>query len=105
MRSLIRLLITLFVLSASVAWADRNLPDDARRAELAPMEYPYVKIAGKTARLAPGAVIIDQNNRKILPVNLPSRANVLYKLDIGGDVIALWLLSDEEVAALKARKK
>ena len=99
------LFITLGVLSAPLAWADRNLPTDARRADLAPMEYPYLKIAGKTAKLAPGAIIVDQNNRRILPVNLPSRASALYKLDPSGEVIRLWLLSEEEIAAFKAKKK
>ena len=99
------LFIILCALSVPLAWADRNLPKDALRADLAPMEYPYLKIAGKTAKLAPGAIIVDQNNRKILPVNLPSRANVLYKLDLSGEVTGLWLLSEEEIAAFKAKKK
>ena len=99
------LFIALWALSIPLVWADRNLPTDARRADLAPMEYPYLKIAGKMAKLAPGAIIVDQSNRRILPVNLPSRASALYKLDPSGDVIGLWLLSEEENAAFKAKKK
>jgi hypothetical protein len=99
------LFITWCALSAPLAWADRNLPTDAPRADLAPLVYPYLKIGGKTAKLAPGAIIVDQNNRKILPVNLPSQASALYKLDPSGDVIGLWLLSAEEIAAFKAKKK
>jgi|ERR1700674_272134 hypothetical protein len=99
------LLVSLWILAAPIAWADRNLPTDALRADMAPLEYPYLKIAGKTAKLAPGVIIVDQNNRRILPVNLPSRASALYKLDLGGEVIGLWLLSEEEIAAFKAKKK
>lgn len=105
MRSFISLLVAALALAAASAWADRNLPTDARRAELRVLEYPYVKLADKAAKLAPGAIIVDENNRRILPVNLPKSANVLYKLDAGGDVIGLWLLSDGEVAALKASKQ
>jgi hypothetical protein len=99
------LCITLWAVSAAMAWANRSLPADAQRADLQRLEYPYLKIAGKTAKLAPRVIILDQNNRRVLPVNLPSRASALYKLDGSGEVTGLWLLSEEEIAALKAKKK
>jgi hypothetical protein len=89
------LFVALWALSASIAWADRNLPMDAPHADLAPLEYPYLKIAGKNAKLAPGAIIVNQKNCGILPLNLPSRASALYKLDLSGEVISLWLSEEE----------
>jgi hypothetical protein len=83
----------------------RDLPADGLRANLGAIDYPFVQLAGKTVRLAPGARIFDRNNHLVLPNTYSGRAPVLYKLDIRGDVQDIWLLTAEEVAALGSKKK
>ncbi|MBA2690233.1 MAG: hypothetical protein H0U63_05480 [Burkholderiales bacterium] len=99
---------SLFICIALVAAssvAARNLPPEGSQADLAALEYPFVKLAGKPVRLAPGALIYDDANRVIPPNTLPAKAKVLYKLDIRGDVQYIWLLTGEEIALLKEQKK
>jgi hypothetical protein len=87
------------------ARAERLLPADAPMATVAPLEFPFVKIDGKAAKLAPGAVIFDLSNRTVLPVSLPAQALALYERDNGGEVSRIWLLTADEAAELKARRK
>ncbi len=83
------------------AVAGRTLPQNAVLGELTATSYPYVTIGDKQFHLAPGTRIFDQNNRIILPVSMPTRATVLYKLDANGDLINMWLLTPDELATLK----
>jgi len=85
----------------SAAVAGRILPQNALSGELTAHSYPYVTIEDRQFRLAPGSVIYDQNNRKILPNYLPSKATVLYNIDNNGDLHKMWLLTPEETANLK----
>ena len=98
------LLITLISLLAAAAFA-RDLPPDGRQANLGAIEYPFVQLAGKPARLSPGARIFDENGRIVLPNTFSGQVPVLYKLDIRGDVQEIWVLTADEVAALRNRKK
>ncbi len=83
----------------------RTLPADAKRATTGePIAMPYVKLAGKTMKLAPGAVIYDQNNRSLIQGALPPGAAVLYTTDLQGDVGRIYILSDSEQQQL-ARKR
>ncbi len=83
------------------AVAGRILPQNAVSGELTASRYPYVTIGDKRFHLAPGSIIIDQNNRIILPNYLPRSATVLYQIDSNGDLAKMWLLTPEEVANLK----
>jgi hypothetical protein len=93
-------LIALFALQPW-AVAGRILPQNAVLGELSATSYPYVTIGKNQFHLAPGTKIYDQNNRIILPVSMPTRAFVLYKLDANGDLINMWLLTQDELATLK----
>ena len=95
----------IYLLIAGTLAEARDLPADGVQADLAALEYPYVKLAGKTVRLAPGALIYDDANRIIPPNTLPARAKALYKLDIRGEVRSIWLLTPEEITLLKNQKK
>ncbi len=83
------------------AVAGRTLPRYALLGDLNATNYPYVTIGDRQYHLAPGARIFDQNNRIILPVSMPSRATVLYNLDTNGDLVKMWLLTPDELAAIK----
>ena len=63
--------------------------------------YPMVQIDRKALRLAPGGVIIDQNNRFILHGALPAEAAVLYVVDSSGDISRLILLTPDELTRLQ----
>ena len=89
---------------ATAAFA-RDLPPDGLQANLGAIEYPFVQLAGKPIRLSPGARIFDENGRIVLPNTFSGQVPVLYKLDIRGDVQEIWVLTADEVAALKNRKK
>ncbi len=67
--------------------------------------YPMVQIDRKALRLAPGGVIIDQNNRFILHGALPAAAAVLYVLDNGGDISRIIILTPEEQTRLEQAGK
>lgn len=83
------------------AVAGRILPRNAMLGELTATSYPFVTIGDKQFHLAPGTRIFDQNNRIILPVSMPARAIVLYKIDSNGDLINMWLLTPDELATIK----
>ncbi|MFO1207518.1 MAG: hypothetical protein U1E63_17640 [Burkholderiales bacterium] len=95
------------MLPASAAWAERPLPADGVRATLTgPQAYPQVQLGGKLYRMAPGGIIRDEENRKIVHGELPSRAQVLYLPDANGDISRIWILTPEEQAMLaRAGKK
>jgi hypothetical protein len=64
-------------------------------------QYPMVQINREVLRLAPGGVILDQNNRFIVHGALPARADVLYVLDNRGDISRIVILTPQELARLQ----
>ena len=82
----------------------RTLPANAKRATLGqPQPLPYVQLDGKTARLTPGSVIHDQNNRSILQNALPAGAAVAYTTDMNGNVSRIYILTAREQAEFKPK--
>jgi hypothetical protein len=83
----------------SPAFAGRTFPDKAKRGELKAHQYPSMRIGDKTYRLAPGGRIFNQQNLIIVPVSLPARpAQIMYTIDMNGDLSRVWLLTPEEAA-------
>jgi hypothetical protein len=101
------LLFLALLLAPAMAWADRPLPEDGVRAILkGPQQYPLVQLGGKIYRLAPGGIIRDEANRKIVHGELPHSAQVLYLADANGEISRIWILTPEEQAGLaRAGKK
>jgi hypothetical protein len=103
----VRILIATLALAVALAvpaygQLQRPLPANGKRGDLVGQQpLPLVQINGKMLRLAPGAVIFDQNNRTILHNGLPERARVLYALDMKGDVQRIYILTREEEARLE----
>ena len=93
------LLLAMFLFIAP-AHAQRNFPSNVKPVELNGIEYPNVRIDGRTYRLAPGARIYDTFNRMVLPNMAPKSGMVLFKLDPQGLLIKLWILTPEEIARL-----
>jgi len=104
MRTLIiGLALSLALAAPGYAQVQRLMPLNAKHGALTgePQPYPLVEINRKVLRLAPGGVIVDQNNRFILHGALPPSADVLYVLDPRGDVSRIVILTEEEEARLE----
>ena len=88
-----------------VGFAARSLPSDAQFAEDAQFSYPYVKAGKETLRLAASARIYSEHNLIIMPATAPTKANVLFKTDINGEISRVWILTDDEAQAFKDKEK
>jgi hypothetical protein len=95
------LLLTVAPSLSGTALAERQFPASARYGELQAFQYPQARIGGKTLRLGPGARIHGEQNLIIMPGAVPSKADVLYRVDLNGDVLEMWLLTPEEAAVAK----
>lgn len=82
---------------------NRRLPVDGQLGELVGQKYPLplVEIDQKVVRLAPGARVYDQENRTLLHTYLPPQAQVLFVLDMNGDIARAYILRPEEWERLK----
>ncbi|MBN8503954.1 MAG: hypothetical protein J0L58_05735 [Burkholderiales bacterium] len=77
----------------------RPFPADALRAELQVLAAPDVLIAGKPARLSPGARIRGENNLLAMPGELVGkRLLVHYTREADGFVKDIWVLNAAERA-------
>lgn len=96
-------------LLASLLWllpaqAAREFPQDALRGTITSHQYPHYRIGSTTFRIATGGKIFNQQNLIITPASLPQRsAEVMYRLDMRGDLGAIWLLTPEEAALIPKR--
>ena len=109
----ILLLLKLFVIAVALvsvqtgyAQLQRLLPANGKRGvtgEQRPL--PAIIINGEAAKLAPGGIIFDTNNRTILHQSLPANADVWFQLGLSGDIQRIYVLTPEERARLDQAKK
>ena len=99
---MIRTLAAFFLVSfAAAAGAQlRTIPKEAELGVLHHLEAMVVEIDGKPRELAPGAQIRDPENRLVLPTSLMGKYVVRYLADANGVVRQVWILSEQEKAAL-----
>ena len=97
--------VLVVTLSSGTGFAARSLPNDAQFAEDAQFSYPYVKAGKDTLRLAASARIYSEHNLIIMPAAVPTKASVLFKTDINGEVSRVWILTDDEAQAFKEKEK
>jgi hypothetical protein len=92
--------LALFALSAAMpASAERNFPPRAKRGELKAHQYPNYKIGKTVYRMSAGGRIYNEQNMIIMPVSLQRQtAQVIYLVDMNGQLSALWLLTRNEAA-------
>jgi len=91
--------VTLALVFATQACAERHFPDQAKRGDMKAYTYPSMKIGDNVYRLAAGSRIFNQQNLIIMPASLQIQtAPVMYMLDISGDLSRIWLLTDDEAA-------
>ena len=98
-------LALLVALLANTGFAARSLPTDAQFAEDAQLNYPFVTAGKNTLRFAASARIYSEKNLIIMPASAPTKANVLFKTDINGEVSRVWILTDDEAQAFKDKDK
>ncbi len=100
------LLLLTFFLASSLAWAQRTLPPDAKRAEIGAQQMlPTVMLNKDVRRLAPGGIIFDTANRRITHGQLLPGSEVIYELDRNGEILRIVILTPEEQARFDRAKK
>ncbi len=97
---LLALLAPALVLAcATLAFADRNFPEQALRGDIKAYQYPAMKIGDRIYRLSPGSRIFNRHNLIIMPASLQVQtAPIMYTLDTRGDLASVWLLTLEEAS-------
>ena len=99
------LMLAIGFAAPSAAQVQRALPTNGKLGVVYGQQhqYPTVRIDSTLLRLAPGGVILDQENRSILHAYLPEKATVLYVLDGQGSVTRMVILRPDELARLQRR--
>jgi hypothetical protein len=86
-----------FLIVAPSAALDRFFPPNASRGELNAHQYPLYRIGDRSYRMSPGGRIFSQQNLIIMPASLQQQtAQIMYAVDINGQLSAIWLLTPEE---------
>ncbi len=100
-RRLFLLWVLCLIGAGAHAQLSRNLPLNSLRGSITFDSSTQVTLNGEDARLAPGARIRGQNNMLVLSAGLIGQSyQVNYILDFQGLVKDVWLLRDDEAAAL-----
>ena len=90
------MLLALCCLAAAAQ--QREIPADAKRGKLTHVYDMDVRIDEQLQRLAPGVRIRDAENRIVVPMSVPPKSDVKYRLDQAGYVREVWILTADEVA-------
>jgi hypothetical protein len=89
----------------AIELALKRLPDRARTGKLAILTidvFPQAKLDSKEVYLAPGTRLFSTTNLIILPMSIQNSPQpVVYRQDTLGQLIEAWILTDEEISALK----
>ena len=95
-------MIWISLLAAPTVDAERQLPHDGKYVKDAQFNYPFVKMGKQVLRLAVGGKIYNEQNLIIMPVSAPGKADVLYRVDLNGEISQIWILTPEESKVAKA---
>ena len=84
----------------------RSIPASAVPGKLEPKAFPEALLDGRPVRLSAAARIHDRDNRIVMPASLAgARLDVLYTIGSNGQIDRVWLPSEAELAAAKARRR
>ena len=98
-------ILAALALAAVAAQAQlRTIPADAKRGTLSHVQETIVLLDGKQARLSQGAQIRDENNRILVPTQLPKESKVKYLADPAGHLHRIWIMTPLEIAQPDAKK-
>ena len=100
-------LVLAYAIGASAYAQVRTLPANAKRVTVGHQQFsmPYVALGNRQVKLAPGAVIYDQQNRSIVHGALPPGADVVFTTDMQGDVSRIYILTPSEQNQLNQRRR
>jgi len=91
-------LVPALMIGAGALAQSRAIPEDAKRGYVRHVEGMTVTVDGTAMRLAPGATIRNRRNLIIVPASLPNDgAWADYELDRNGQILRVWLLTEEEL--------
>ena len=83
----------------------RQLPDDVDVATMVANGGSIVLLDEQQVRLSPAAQVRGANNLIIVPASLYGTHKVAVKQDFQGMVNRIWILTDDELAALREKQK
>ena len=112
-----RILLTAVISTSAILWLPltsgsavaqalfRVFPGPAELATFTPLNHPDILINQKPARLSPGALIRNTENRIVLLGSLQGEYAVSYTKDFLGEVNLVWMLTPPEIEREKDRMK
>ncbi len=84
----------------------RPIPAQARYGTLVLGVFPEASLDGKATRLGAGARVFDQRNLIVTPASIKDARNfVAFVTGPQNEIVTAWILTDAEIAALRARKR
>ena len=101
---LLSCLIMLAVTLPAIAF-DRTFPPNAKSGRLNVADYPQITIDGGSRQLTSGARIWSRDNLTVIPNSLGTDTYIVaYTEDNDGAIDRIWLLNDDEAAAMPKPK-
>jgi hypothetical protein len=89
----------------AIELALQRLPDRARIGKLGILNidvFPQAKLDNKDVYLAPGTRVFSTTNLIVLPMSIQNSPQpVVYRQDTMGQLIEAWILTDDEIRAIK----
>jgi hypothetical protein len=98
-------LLCCVLLAQDVIAQARVFPENSFLGVLEVTIAPEIRMNGSPARLAPGSLIRNLQNMVITPNELTSPVIVKYTLDVLGDVLYVWILSQDEFRRERANAR
>jgi hypothetical protein len=83
--------------------ASRTLPDSVELGRLRLGVFPEATLDGRPVRLGPGTRIRDEHNIVRPPSTVTGDRRVAFRRGAMGEIVEVWLLTDDEHRALAAR--
>ncbi|HYH42564.1 MAG TPA: hypothetical protein VD867_11330 [Burkholderiales bacterium] len=84
----------------------RFLPGNGERGVTGAQQvYPGIVINKRVMRLSPGARIYDRSNRTIVHGHLLPGTEVFYAKETSGDILRIYILTEQEIVALRKAGK
>ena len=100
-----KLLFLLLLLPALCLAYSRPLPLNATLGEMQSYSPQVVKISDKLYQGGAGLRVYSTEGRILMPQSVPQTGPVLFQREYNGYIWKIWLLTDEEAAAIKQRQQ
>lgn len=99
------LVVSLMAIASAASAFERHFPANAKSGKVQIVDYTQVLIDGKTRTLATGARIWSTDNLTVVPNALGDASHrIVYTENPDGTIDRIWLLTDEESAAMPSSR-